>query len=138
MTKPTGRPRGRPKGSRSKETTGKALSLAKMEDNKERGRGRAVAPEFKALEVMRRCLSMALADLPEVVKAAKDTAAEAKDGKTILEAARVFASNLDRCFGYSKDIAPYESRRLAGERPLDQDAQVGPPVLVLTAADKAL
>jgi hypothetical protein len=138
-------PRGgaRPGAGRKPKSASGPKALAKAAIKHEERKKRA-APAMEAmldsLEVMRGCLHMAYNEIPEFLKQVRDVAAGqdgSVDGKLLLESVRALRSSIVDCHTIAKDIAPYEHRRLAGEKPLDQDKPSGPPVLTLTAAEIA-
>ena len=96
-----------------------------------------VEDALDSLQVMRGCLGMAYTEIPEALKQVRDLA-EKQDPKILLEAVRALRVSIVDCHTIAKDIAPYEHLRLAGEKPLDQDAAKGPPVLTLTAIEQAV
>lgn len=134
-------PRGgaRPGAGRKPGSTNTAKALAKAEI-KARARERA-APIMEgmldSLEVMRRGLQIMVNEVAPALKLLHDLSVERRD----LEGVKASTLELKRtvldAHTIAKDLAPYEHRRLAGEKPLAQDAPEGPPVLVLTAAEIA-
>ena len=90
-----------------------------------------------SLEVMRGCLGLAYNEIPEFLKQVRELAV-GQDPKVLLEAIRALRTSIVDCHTIAKDIAPYEHRRLAGEKPLDQDDTKGPPVLTLPAIEQAV
>lgn len=77
-------------------------------------------------------------EIAPALKKIHDLAAETNDPKAQLAAVQVLKGTILDAHTIAKDLAPYEHRRLAGEKPLDQDKDKGPPILTLTAEEVAL
>lgn len=115
-------------------------ALTKVIDRRKREGRPAADPkpsQVDSLMVMRQCLGLVYNDVMDHLKTVRDIAVEGKDHKALLEAVLVLKSTIQSCAAIAKDIAPFEHRRLAGEKPLDQDRPAGPPALMLTAAEIA-
>lgn len=134
MTKPTGRPRGRPKGSTTKKLP--ALVIGEADKARREARKEQLDEGLDSLAMMRRCLKMIANEIPPALAKVREIAAEANDQSTLLKAVVVLKETIIDCHTVAKDIAPYEHRRLAGERPLKDET--GPRTLVLTAQERAL
>lgn len=137
-------PRGgaRPGAGRKPGSSPKADSKAviKREETRRRQEARA-APVLEgmldSLTVMRRGLQIMVNEVAPALKKVHDIAAENKDTKEQLAVVRELKSTILDSHTIAKDLAPYEHRRLAGEKPLDQDKREGPPIVPMTAADIA-
>lgn len=92
--------------------------------------------EIDSLAAMRACLALIYNEVPDALKKVRDLCGEG-DPKVLLEAIRSLRLAILDTHTIAKDIAPFEHRRLAGEKPLDQDKAAGPPVLTLTAIEQA-
>ena len=134
----------RPKGSKDKQPrkprrpskpSVPALRAAQAQRD---ARKESVERHLDSLATMRWCLSMMFDEVAPALKRIHDLAVEASDAKTQLAALRELKGTALDTHSIAKDIAPYEHRRLAGEKPLDQDDTKGPPVLTLPAIEQAV
>lgn len=114
-----------------------AKAVIKAEERKRRA-APAMQGLLDSLEVMRRGLQIMVNEVGPALKAIHDRAAGEKDAKTQLATVRELKGTVLDAHTIAKDLAPYEHRRLAGEKPLDQDKAQGPAQNLVVAEELAV